>query len=715
MRPFWRTQPPSDSQTLPQFAESQPSSAAQALEAGIALRQAGSPHAAIKRFEEALEADPELVPAREQLAETYLQCQEFALAVRQYDRLIRLAPAQTQHRRQRARCLAALGRHPEAIAELIACLKLAPTRPDETREALHALLYRADLGLARWLRDPSADGGLGLLDPEGLRILAGECLHMNRTLEAVAAYETLLASAPCCPAAMTGLAQALTVRGRREQAHAWLHKAIACDPGYLPALLGLGDLAIREGRPAEALSRFEGALAAAPGGWHAVLGKATALRELGHVDEADRSFHAAWGVERAAWPGIRQAHHAGLRSAHVEGARIVALDPQSFPRVIKGGILTDGPAPLYVHQLRADRAGPVVTTDIDYLSRQGEPSTTLPGCHLYAGPFLWHFGHFVSECGHRLWGYRHYRGEIDRVLVLPGPAGHGRPCPSDYEGLLPHQKQTLGLFGIPPERVAVVGTSARVEHLIVPEQASLLGAGSWPSGPYIDLLADNAREFFTHYPPAQTRYPAKLYVGRAHLIRQGGIAGESYLEKLLQGEGFHLFRPEAHSLHEQLNHYRHARLCVFSEGSAVHGLELLGHLDLRPVVVVLGRRPDSEALWGSVVGPRTPYYRFCACCLPLPALSYAANIQARTTWSALSLVHELDALLTFLREHLDVRLRAFQRDDFFMHEAADIAHYLLHTNINPADSRSGRYLEEFRRALRVASGNPYLSRAPTIL
>ena len=42
----------------------------------------------------------------------------------------------------------------------------------------------------------------------------------------------------------------------------------------------------------------------------------------------------------------------------------------------------------------------------------------------------------------------------------------------------------------------------------------------------------------------------------------------------------------------QLQLYRRARVVIFSEGSAVHALQLLGHLDCD--VVILVRRPGNQ-------------------------------------------------------------------------------------------------------------------------
>jgi hypothetical protein len=433
------------------------------------------------------------------------------------------------------------------------------------------------------------------------------------------------------------------------------------------------------------------------------------LREVGRGEDADSLLHRAWGVSPAPWPGIDQEWCRGLRAARVRDALLIPVHPDSVPRFVGGGIRAPETGPAYLQQLRAEPGSdPSLTTRLPSPPDPGQV-TELPGTHLYAGPFLKHFGHFVAECSHRLWGYRQYARQIDRVLVLGGPAGPLRRRARSFEELLPFQQQALAWFGVPPARVSLVDAPTRVEHLVVPEQGAVFGGAIPPSSAYIDLLTENAERFFAACAPARGDYPERLYVSRAHLLHQGGIAGEGYLERLLEGAGFHVFRPECHSLHEQLGHYRQARIALFSEGSALHGLELLGRLPERPVMAVLGRRADGEPQWRRIVSPRTPHYAFCACTLRLPALQYNRVIEAPVTWHALSVVHDLDGLLDFLETHVGLRPGAFDRDAFYLQEAADIARYLLRTSLDPGDGERGqRYLARWRRRLAAMTQNPYL-------
>ena len=71
--------------------------------------------------------------------------------------------------------------------------------------------------------------------------------------------------------------------------------------------------------------------------------------------------------------------------------------------------------------------------------------------------------------------------------------------------------------------------------------------------------------------------------------------GERRLEELLQARGVRVVYPEMFSLLDQLKIYRDAQILIVAEGSAQHGLELLGvHPDKQ--VILLCRRPQRKGM-----------------------------------------------------------------------------------------------------------------------
>ena len=73
---------------------------------------------------------------------------------------------------------------------------------------------------------------------------------------------------------------------------------------------------------------------------------------------------------------------------------------------------------------------------------------------------------------------------------------------------------------------------------------------------------------------------------------KGGLAGESYLTQLLMQLGVPVLDPMQVSLTAQLASYAGAKTLIFAEGSALHGRQLLGHVD--QVMVVLNRRKAAR-------------------------------------------------------------------------------------------------------------------------
>ena len=69
----------------------------------------------------------------------------------------------------------------------------------------------------------------------------------------------------------------------------------------------------------------------------------------------------------------------------------------------------------------------------------------------------------------------------------------------------------------------------------------------------------------------------------------------SCLEELLQARGVRVVYPEMLSLLDQLQIYRDAQILIVAEGSAQHGLELLG-VHLEKQVILICRRPQREGM-----------------------------------------------------------------------------------------------------------------------
>jgi Tfp pilus assembly protein PilF len=118
--------------------------------------------------------------------------------------------------------------------------------------------------------------------------LAGLLNRGGHTREAVRHYELALRGRPGDPAALVGLARALTDAADLDGAERRLDEVLAADPTHVEALVERGRLALRRRRPAEAEPFLARAVRAAP--WHRDGHQLylAALKDLGRSEEAAR-------------------------------------------------------------------------------------------------------------------------------------------------------------------------------------------------------------------------------------------------------------------------------------------------------------------------------------------------------------------------------------------------------------------------------------------
>src|SRR5437762_8991444 len=142
--------------------------------------------------------------------------------------------------------------------------------------------------------------------------------------------------------------------------------------------------------------------------------------------------------------------------------------------------------------------------------------------------------------------------------------------------------QTIDHLAIDRSRVLLVREPMQFGRLLVLPQAERR-FGSGPSRPHLRLM-----DAITAPPFRADQDLEYVFVSRARWPK-GRFAGEAYLDEALAAAGVTVFHPESADLHTQLRLYRRARCLIFSEGSALHALQLLGRLDAE--IVILARRP----------------------------------------------------------------------------------------------------------------------------
>lgn len=197
----------------------------------------------------------------------------------------------------------------------------------------------------------------------------------------------------------------------------------------------------------------------------------------------------------------------------------------------------------------------------------------------WCGPVTRHFGHQVAEFGTRIAVYLgSYQHNKKLLFGLRRNLRMDRPT-----GVI---KDILSWYNIPETHVLLTSEPIKVQRLHWCHQQEQL-ADIPPDRGYVSILSRHANQKLSRIPDQRLN----LYVSRASL-KTGIIAGESYLEEFFRGLGFKIIYPEALPLAEQLQLYFSASNIVFSEGSAIHALQLLGRISAR--VFIIPRRPGRK-------------------------------------------------------------------------------------------------------------------------
>jgi hypothetical protein len=182
----------------------------------------------------------------------------------------------------------------------------------------------------------------------------------------------------------------------------------------------------------------------------------------------------------------------------------------------------------------------------------------VPGRWLFAGIGRHHFGHFIVETLIRHWALGAYRDGLDGIVIIPKQG-------MDFSVAL---RRRYGAFlemmseGLP---LHIAEHPTRFETLLLPTPG--FGPLGWVKGTGIFRRETRAR-VARHIRPEGGR---KLYISRAKLRKpEKRLHEEERIEALLARAGYDIFRPERHSIAEQLARYMAADTVIGGDGSAFH-------------------------------------------------------------------------------------------------------------------------------------------------
>lgn len=294
----------------------------------------------------------------------------------------------------------------------------------------------------------------------------------------------------------------------------------------------------------------------------------------------------------------------------------------------------------------------------------------LDGAYIYGGPMYDHFGHFMAEMVHRIVPSRLMFGAVPCIFATLGR----HHVLTSFESLPDYARDVLQLLGISADDFRLVVENTVVEQLFVSEQGSELGVGPKPG--YLDDLLEYTTPRLDALHGGDAR-PRKVYVSRAGMPG-GKFLGERYLEAQLASEGFSIMQPETLPITVQMDIYRKAEVLVFAEGSACHGVELLGTGTLGRCALLV-RRAGHAGRFEEVLRPRAAAFavsdghpfigtRFTDGRTNAPVVRFGVHLLNTAT------------LLEFFRSHGMAKLPTFDATEYFAAAELDLAQYQAEDN-----------------------------------
>jgi hypothetical protein len=232
----------------------------------------------------------------------------------------------------------------------------------------------------------------------------------------------------------------------------------------------------------------------------------------------------------------------------------------------------------------------------------------LKGRYVFGGPVWNHFGHFFVDCIHRLWALKVSGARYDGIVFLAVQGLEDIKTPAQLAAAQPPRflADLMALLDMPPVPVILIRDVTVIDHLDVPEPGT---APRNPIAPFYRAFLDGYQETLAEKLAIHIeRAPERIYFGRRHLLRKGGILGCSYFEARMKEAGVFCSTPEGMSLGMQLGHIMGAGKIVFDEGSAAHPTQVLSRLDTE--FLMLPRRANN-AIYGQAISQRAPFSLLC--------------------------------------------------------------------------------------------------------
>jgi len=370
--------------------------------------------------------------------------------------------------------------------------------------------------------------------------------------------------------------------------------------------------------------------------------------------------------------------HANLVSRHFQNISVQAF--RDFPeRGFQGGCRFSRPEDDVLRHSRYWTPNDTYTPSV-----ASEP--VVEGEYAYAGAVTGHFGHYMAEMSHRFLPTLLRTKPQPWLYIAKESARSGA-----YQGLPRTAQEVADYFLIRSENIVIVSRDSIVQGLYVSEQGSDLGGG--PKEGYVDDLGSYADERLQNIHRRDAIIP-KVYVSRSSVLTGGTFLGERYFERILEKEGFFIFKPEQYALTQQMDIYRKADIVVFADGSACHGIELLGRKSLHRCYFRSRRKEAEVSAFVKIFTQRTETFEVLQEFYSLG--SFLHNETTGTPWEHLNVcLYHPAALVDFCRSHQISTLKSFDKKKYLASAAKDLIRILI------ANRKNQRAKINYRAALRV--------------
>jgi hypothetical protein len=296
----------------------------------------------------------------------------------------------------------------------------------------------------------------------------------------------------------------------------------------------------------------------------------------------------------------------------------------------------------------------------------------------YGGAIIHHYGHMVAEAIHRIVPARMFYGSNKFLFV----SALGDRSLNEYPKFPGYIKDMLRFLEIHEDNIAVINENSTIENLMLVEQGCSIG--STTNEQYLDIMREfsDRRLCELH---SETLPSKRVYVcGK----KDGGgiILGETYLQSIIEQAGFWVFRPEEHPFSFQLYVYSQAEMLIFSEGSAVHTVAVLGREALGNVSLLV-RRPGAAGTFrnGLIGRCKSLQTGICAAYLGTAVLDSTSGNPAVHLGVS---VYNVQSLKLFFSSQGLHTFYGFDRKAYFRQCEEDLLSYMKHC-LNAAWSKRG--------------------------